>query len=80
MSKNDQLYEQLKDLLEANLDPMRKDIREINYAIKGNGQPGLSQRMEKVENRLVYITAIGSICVFAITFFKDPIVKFLLNL
>lgn len=74
MTKEDRLYEQIKDLLEANLKPIRADIISINKAINGNGQPGLMQRVEKLEAWRWKAAGIMTALIFGLTFFKDQII------
>jgi len=74
MSKQDtQLYDQIKDLLEANLDPIRIEIKAINKALNGNGQPGLIQRVGKLEDWRWYTLGAIGILVFLIGFFGEEI-------
>jgi hypothetical protein len=49
-----QLYDQIKDLLEANLRPIRDEIKSINKGLLGNGQPGLFQRVDTIEKAKSY--------------------------
>jgi hypothetical protein len=46
---NDQQYDQLKDLFEANLRPIRKDIADLTKAINGNGHKGILDRLSELE-------------------------------
>lgn len=73
MTNNDQLYEQIKDLVEANLAPIRKDIKEINYAIKGNGQPGLTQKVENLEAWRWKVVGIVTTIMFFLSFFGEEV-------
>lgn len=77
MTRDDRLYEQIKDLLEANLAPIRTDIVSMKKAINGNGQPGLMQRVESLENwKWKVIGAATAVTVFT-TFFGDQIKSFI---
>jgi hypothetical protein len=67
MTNNDQ-YEQLKDLLEANLKPIRQDIAEINKAINGNGHKGILDRLSELEGFKIKVYTIYGVLatIFAI--------------
>lgn len=73
MTRNDQLYEQIKDLLEANLAPMRADILSMKKSINGNGQPGLVQRVESLESWKWRVIGMAGMVTFFITFFGEQI-------
>jgi phage-related protein len=73
MTTNDQLYAQFKDLLEANLDPIRIEIKSINKALNGNGQAGLIQRVGKLEDWRWYVIGAIATIIFMITFFGEEI-------
>lgn len=59
-------YQQITDLLRAELDPMKGDIRAIFKSLEGNGQPGVIQRLERLEGKYMYIA--GGLAVFVFLF------------